>query len=106
MSANTGRTRVDVRCAATTAGWQCALTVGGDDGRGMASQLTMTIATTDALALAGLSSQEGVERLAFETVHFLLEREPRESILRTFDITVVSRYFPEFEAEIRSRLAP
>jgi hypothetical protein len=30
---------------------------------------------------------------------FLLEREPKESILRRFDVTVISRYFPEFERE-------
>ena len=28
---------------------------------------------------------------------FLLDREPKESILRSFDVSVVSRYFPEFE---------
>lgn len=33
---------------------------------------------------------------AFE---YLLEREPKESILRTFDITVISRYFPGFESD-------
>jgi hypothetical protein len=47
-----------------------------------------------------------VERLVYETVAFLLEREAKESILRSFDITVVGRYFPDFDAEIRSRLAP
>jgi hypothetical protein len=28
---------------------------------------------------------------------FLLDREPKESILRRFDVAVISRYFPEFE---------
>lgn len=40
-------------------------------------------------------------RLSFA---FLLEREPKESILREFDITVIGRYFPEYEDEIRDRL--
>ena len=31
---------------------------------------------------------------------FLLDREPKESILRRFDIAVISRYFPEFEREL------
>lgn len=31
---------------------------------------------------------------------FLLDREPKESILRRFDITVIGRYFPEFEREL------
>jgi hypothetical protein len=45
-----------------------------------------------------------VERLVRETFVFLLEREPRSSILTVFDLTVVARYFPEFEAEIARRL--
>jgi hypothetical protein len=31
---------------------------------------------------------------------FLLDREPKESILRRFDVTEISRYFPEFEREM------
>ena len=42
-------------------------------------------------------------KMSFE---FLLEREPKESILREFDITVISRYFPEYEAEMRERVKP
>jgi len=41
-------------------------------------------------------------RRSFE---FLLEREPKESILRQFDLAVISRYFPEFDREIQRRLA-
>lgn len=33
-------------------------------------------------------------------VAFLLAREPRESILPSFDVSEISRYFPEFEDEI------
>lgn len=31
---------------------------------------------------------------------FLLDREPASSILGRFDVTVIGRYFPEFEAEL------
>jgi hypothetical protein len=34
------------------------------------------------------------------TFRFLLDREPKESILGRFDVTVISRYFPEFEREL------
>jgi hypothetical protein len=34
---------------------------------------------------------------------FLLEREPKESILSSFDVAVIDRYFPEFEREIADR---
>lgn len=30
---------------------------------------------------------------------FLLSREPKESILRRFDVSVIERYFPEFPRE-------
>ena len=95
--------RIDVGCAPAPTGWRCAVTI--DDGRG-ASEHEVTVGTDDADALAAAADPADVERLVYETVAFLLEREPKESILRAFDITVVSRYFPEFEAEIRSRLAP
>ncbi len=36
---------------------------------------------------------------------FLLAREPKGSILPSFDISEISRYFPEFEGEI-SRATP
>jgi hypothetical protein len=37
-------------------------------------------------------------RRSFE---FLLAREPKESILRSFDLPVIGRYFPEFVRVIR-----
>ncbi|MGD2165284.1 MAG: hypothetical protein PVH50_07125 [Anaerolineae bacterium] len=42
--------------------------------------------------------------LVVESFRFLLEREPKESILRSFDLTVITRYFPEYEREIKKRL--
>jgi hypothetical protein len=41
-------------------------------------------------------------RAAFQ---FLLEREPRESILSRFDVSVISSYFPEFEKALPAYLA-
>jgi len=38
-----------------------------------------------------------------KSFQFLLEREPRESILSRFDLSVIRRYFPEYEREIRKR---
>jgi hypothetical protein len=40
-------------------------------------------------------------RRSFE---FLLENEPKESILSRFDLSVIGRYFPQFEREIKRRL--
>ena len=50
-------------------------------------------------------AKANAERLIEESFRFLLEREPNTSILRSFDITDISQYFPEYEREIRRSLA-
>lgn len=94
---------IEARCQPAPDGWRCAVTVRDDRG---SSSHDVTVSSADADALAAASAAEDVERLVYETFDFLLEREPRESILRSFDLSVVGQYFPEFEHEIRSRLAP
>jgi len=44
------------------------------------------------------------EQLIKASFHFLLEREPKESILSSFDLPVIEHYFPEYPREIRGRL--
>lgn len=41
------------------------------------------------------------EELVKKSFEFLLQREPKESILSSFDITVIGRYFPEYESKIK-----
>ncbi|MFP4190584.1 MAG: hypothetical protein ACLFU6_00800 [Candidatus Hydrogenedentota bacterium] len=45
----------------------------------------------------GRISKEELIKRSFE---FLLEREPNTSILRSFDLPVISQYFPEYERAI------
>ena len=45
------------------------------------------------------------ERLIELSFEFLLEREPKESILRSFELPLIERYFPEYAREIRSRIS-
>lgn len=45
------------------------------------------------------------ERLLRESFAFLLEREPKESILGRFELPVIERYFPEYPESIRRRLS-
>ncbi len=45
------------------------------------------------------------ERVLQSAFAFLLDREPKEAILRRFDLAVISRYFPEFESELPRYLA-
>jgi len=68
-----------------------------------ASQSEHTVSLDDAYRarLAGGVPAEELIRRSFE---FLLEREPKESILRSFALPVIGRYFPEYEEEMKRRL--
>lgn len=59
-------------------------------------EVTITRETCERLA----RRKQRPERLIEAAFRFLLDREPKESILRRFNVTVISRYFPEFEREL------
>jgi hypothetical protein len=71
--------------------------------KGSETKHHVTIKQSDYTRLTGekIPPQELV-RQSFE---FLLEREPKESILGRFDLSVISRYFPEYEREIKGKLS-
>lgn len=67
------------------------------EGRGETRhQVTLSRADFERLKGPAPSPEAFVERC----FRFLLAREPKESILSSFDVRVISRYFPEFEREI------
>ena len=45
------------------------------------------------------------ERCLEAAFRFLLDREPKESILGQFDVKVILSYFPEFERELARYLS-
>ena len=47
------------------------------------------------------SSLFSPEEFVTRCFEFLLEREPKESILSRFDVAEIGSYFPEFEQQIR-----
>ncbi len=47
----------------------------------------------------------GASELLEASFRFLLEREPNTSILSSFDLPVIARYFPEFEQELKRSVA-
>jgi hypothetical protein len=57
----------------------------------------VTLTRADAARLSGGRSPERLIEAAFR---FLIDREPKESILARFDLSVIARYFPEFEREL------
>ncbi|MBW3583853.1 MAG: hypothetical protein KY455_12230 [Euryarchaeota archaeon] len=65
-----------------------------------ATRHKVAVPDRDLARLAGTASADSLVAFAFE---FLLEREPREAIMRAFDITVIEEYFPEFERMAKKR---
>jgi len=72
------------------------------EGKTQTSHL-VTVQPKDYQRIAGGKiSQADLLTIAFE---FLLEHEPKESILHSFDLMVIARYFPSFEGEMSRRLS-
>ena len=87
-----------VSCAPHEGGWHCTVQVGEGPG---ATEHVVSVdrETLDDLAPGG--SPEDLVRASFE---FLLEREPRESIMRSFELPIIGRFFADYPDEIRRRL--
>jgi hypothetical protein len=85
--------QVSVVCQSDEDGWMCDVVVG--DGVGATRHgVTVSRGELDALAPGAADPTDLVHR-SFE---FLLAREPRESILRSFVLSDIAQYFPEFPA--------
>jgi hypothetical protein len=91
--------KVEVTAAVVGDGWDCTVTV--RDGSETHHRVHVSRADLARLAPGAFDPVDLVEA----SFAFLLEREPKESILREFDLTVIGRYFPEYEREIGHRLA-
>jgi hypothetical protein len=59
-------------------------------------EVTVRRETVSALGWPGT-----LEELVRRSFEFLLAREPKESILHSFDLSVIGRYFPEYEGMAR-----
>jgi hypothetical protein len=64
---------------------------------GSSTEHDVTVSAADLERLRGGRSPETFVHACFA---YLLEREPKESILPAFDVAVIGRYFPGFEEEI------
>jgi hypothetical protein len=89
-----------IRCDPKPGGWACTVTV-GEDAAATEHHVEVDRAVLDDLA-PGASPEELV-RASFE---FLLAREPRESIMRAFELPIISRFFADYPEVIRRRFGP
>ena len=96
-------TDIAVACVADPAGgaWTCAVRVIDP---GSSTEHEVSVDEIDLPPALDGADTPDVERLVSATFGFLLEREPKESILRRFDLSVVRRYFPDFPTEIARRV--
>jgi len=92
-------TTIDVREKPAAEGYEFQVTIKEPGGQTIHR---VTLSESDYRQLAGAKASP--EALVAESFRFLLEREPKETILRSFDLTLIGYYFPEFEQEIGERL--
>lgn len=91
-------TAIDVRCDGSPGGdWRCSVTL-RDAGR-VVSAHDVRVRAADLARLA--PNAPDPTSLVEASFAFLLERESPASIVRSFELMDIGRYFPEYETTIR-----
>ena len=72
------------------------VTVSGGDG-----ETEHTVRVSEEYYQKLTNSNMPAEELARKSFEFLLEREPKESILKEFHLPEIQKYFPEYEEEVK-----
>ena len=95
-------TELDIAChrSAVGEGWICAVTIAVEGGTTTDHHVTVATADLERLDPGARDPHLLVDR----SFRFLLARESPQSILASFDLMEIGRYFPEYESEIRRRV--
>jgi len=91
---------VEVRAEARGEDWLCDVTV---DQSGRRTRHAVTVRRADLERWADGTAREDVESLVAKSFDFLLEREPPSAILSTFDLSVIQRYFADYDRTFMRR---
>ena len=86
---------IEIKCTADGDPLEFAVIV-----RNGASETRHQVTIARALCQRFCAGKHTREQCIDAAFRFLLDREPKEAILRRFDVKVISRYFPEFEREL------
>jgi hypothetical protein len=78
--------------------WLCTVSI---DHAGQHTRHAVTVRPADIDRWAHGNEREDVESLVARSFDFLLEREPPSAILASFDLSVIQRYFPEYDRAFR-----
>lgn len=82
----------------TSVGWKFTVEVGSESQR---NEYYVTLDKEYWQKLTG--SKKDPSKLIEESFEFLLAKEPKESILKEFNLRIIPTYFPEYEKEIRKK---
>jgi hypothetical protein len=85
---------VIVHAAADGDSWRCEVSV---DRAGERTQHVVMVRPADLERWASGTEANDVQDLVARSFDFLLEREQPNSILATFELSVIQRYFPEYD---------
>lgn len=88
---------VSVSCTPEGRGYRCEVAV---EDRGSSSRHVIRVRGDD---FARWAEGRAPEDLVLDSFRFLLEREPKESIMKEFDLSVIKRYFPDYDGAKRTR---
>jgi hypothetical protein len=91
---------ISITSAPKDDGWMFGVQVAEANGQTRHS-VTLSRQDFEQLTNGKPTTPEELVRRSFE---FLLEREPKHQILRQFSLPEISRYFPEYPAQIQTRL--
>lgn len=89
-----------VRCDARPGGWTCTVALGE------AAPITEHVVEVDRPVLDDLAPGATPEELVRASFEFLLAREPRESIMRAFELPIIARFFADYPNVMRRRFGP
>jgi hypothetical protein len=78
--------------------WRCQVNV---DHAGKRTRHLVTVTPADVERWAEGDEREDVERLVTRSFDFLLERESPSAILASFELSVIQRYFPDYDLAFR-----
>jgi hypothetical protein len=73
--------------------WQCLVAV---EQGGKQTAYAVTVTRGDLERWGRGDQPSDIKELVVRSFEFLLEREPASSILKSFELSVIPRYFPEY----------
>jgi hypothetical protein len=95
-------TELDVTCRRTGDGddWTCDVEIDVERSSSTRHLVTVKAADLERLEPGAVDPHLLVDR----SFRFLLAREPATSILRSFDLMEIGRYFPDYEAAMSAKI--